>query len=77
MTRNSFNEYTFFYKENLPYKSRFSNKKHQKQIWMSVQKALLHLSLLEFSGISQYLMKLANPKMYITSSILPKYMYTI
>ena len=55
-----------FYKENLPYKSRFSNrkllhKKHPKQKWISVQKVLIHLSLLEHSWISQYLMKSANP----------------
>ena len=55
-----------FYKESLPYKLRFSNrkllhKKHQKQKWISVQKVLLHLSLLDFSWISQFLMKSANP----------------
>ena len=44
----------FFYNDNLPYKSRFSNgkllqqQKHQKQKLISVQKVLLHLSLLEF-----------------------------
>ena len=41
----------FFYKENLPHKSRFSNCKilHQKQKLISVWKVLLHLSFLELS----------------------------
>ena len=67
MTIYSSDEYTFFYKENSPYKSRFSNRKllHKKNIkkFISVQKVLLHLSLLEFSWFSQYLMKSANPNM--------------
>ena len=54
ITKNSSSEYTFLYEEKLPYKTRFSNrkllhKKHQKQKWITVQKVLLHLSLLEFS----------------------------
>ena len=66
ITRNSSNEYTFFYNENLPYKSRFSNRKllHKKQKWISVHKVLLHLSLLEFSWISQYLIKSTNPNVH-------------
>ena len=52
MTRNCSNEYTYFLKENLTYKSRFSNRKllhdkTSKKRSISVQK-LLHLSLLEF-----------------------------
>ena len=37
MTRNSSNEYTFFYKENLRYKSRFSNRKLMKSANPSTQ----------------------------------------
>ena len=48
-----------FYKENLPYKSRFSNRKllHDKTFKkdeISVQEVLLHLSLLEFIYVFQF-----------------------
>ena len=66
MIRNSSNEYTFFYKENLTYRSRFSNRKllHDKtsKKIISVEKVLLHLSLLEFIYVFQF------SKVYCTES---------
>ena len=56
------------YKENLPYKLRFSNRKllHKniKNKYEYLFRGLLHLSLLEYSWISQYLMKSANPTVH-------------
>ena len=44
-----------FYKENLPYKSRISNRKLlQDEKLISVQKVILHLSLLEFIFVFQF-----------------------